>query len=521
MSPHENGADAPPRRASFTLGPVGSDKHADTPAPSRYHEKSISEDSEGSDGSSLHGSGSPGYLPDDVYEQTMGWWRAAIRRRLVRSVEWESKVIASMQAKIRTRFLDSYFVYTSSLGTHTFFMIALPACFFFGLHQLGRGIVFVVAMSGYVTSFLKDLICSPRPFAPPVTRLTIGSHHLEYGFPSTHSANGVAMALFGLMSITRLLASGAIADGAYTVGCVFLAWYTFSIVFGRLYTGMHSFTDVTAGSAAGALVWATYWACEDALEAWLASPGWDVPAIVATVCLIMVHKHPQPVDDCPCFEDAIAFISVIMGCFLGRWHSVKYGFDDEWYRTSMPGSAFAAPADAGLWLLFAALKMLLGTLVIFAWRLIAKPTLHILLPPTFRLLAQIFTLPHRRFYTPATDYKSVPAEKGLHPIPSVIDLPTQVEEVVDGDGLGRPSLRVPNGMKYRGGGGGKQGGAREKAGNGGELGLGLDSDVDVEYVKHYDADVLTKVFVYCGIALISVEALPMMFELTGMGVFSS
>jgi len=49
-------------------------------------------------------------------------------------------------------------------------------------------------------SFLKDLVCSPRPYAPPVTRLSkeqtisssvprlisrlaIGSHHLEYGFP--------------------------------------------------------------------------------------------------------------------------------------------------------------------------------------------------------------------------------------------------------------------------------------------------------------------------------------------------
>jgi len=49
-------------------------------------------------------------------------------------------------------------------------------------------------------SFLKDLVCSPRPYAPPVTRLSkeqtisssvprlisrlaIGSHHFEYSFP--------------------------------------------------------------------------------------------------------------------------------------------------------------------------------------------------------------------------------------------------------------------------------------------------------------------------------------------------
>jgi dihydrosphingosine 1-phosphate phosphatase len=83
------------------------------------------------------------------------------------------------------------------------------------------------------------------------------------------------MALFGLMYITRLLADGILSSGNYQLCCVLLAWYTFSIVYGRLYTGMHSFTDVTAGVACGAFVWAIYWACEDALESWIASPGWD------------------------------------------------------------------------------------------------------------------------------------------------------------------------------------------------------------------------------------------------------
>ena len=35
--------------------------------------------------------------PIDVYDATLSWWRAAIRRRLVKSVKWESTVIARMQ----------------------------------------------------------------------------------------------------------------------------------------------------------------------------------------------------------------------------------------------------------------------------------------------------------------------------------------------------------------------------------------------------------------------------------------
>lgn len=36
--------------------------------------------------------------------------------------------------------------------------------------------------------------------------------------------------------------------------------------------------------------------------------------------LAAVHYHPQPVDDCPCFEDAIAVLAVVLGTFMGHWY---------------------------------------------------------------------------------------------------------------------------------------------------------------------------------------------------------
>ena len=65
----------------------------------------------------------------------------------------------------------------------------------------------------------------------------------------------------------------------------------------------------------------------------------------------------------------------------------------------------------------------------------------------FRFLSQAIHLPHRIFYTPATEYKSVPSEFfhsstedrgagkfGLHPIPSVIDLPSRAGVLAGGGG---------------------------------------------------------------------------------------
>ena len=131
-----------------------------------------------------------------------------------------------------------------------------------------------------------------------------------------------------------------------------------------------------------------------------------------------------------------------------------------------------------------------------------------ILPPTFRLLAQAFTLPNRRFYTPATDYKNVPSELGLRPIPSVIDLPEHLgmEQEMDigtrssavGNGMGDAEVRI-RGVKMNGD------GARHPKGWGTVYGTGNGDrdwelekhgsekkhDSELKYgdaVKHYDAD---------------------------------
>jgi hypothetical protein len=96
-----------PRKAGFSIvpGPPATspalyEKSSTTPTDSRASSPIGSD----SDDSSIYASASPGYLPDDVYEQTMGWWRASIRRGIVKTVEWESNVIASMQVRTVLKF---------------------------------------------------------------------------------------------------------------------------------------------------------------------------------------------------------------------------------------------------------------------------------------------------------------------------------------------------------------------------------------------------------------------------------
>ncbi|KAF7348655.1 Sphingosine-1-phosphate phosphatase [Mycena venus] len=551
MAPAQRGADSVKRnQVSFTLsGPSSAaSSRTSSPAPTpptSFREEYLLEKVPLNDA---------GCRPMDVYDATLPAWRAA--------------------DAIRTPFLDSYFVYSSALGTHTFFMTFLPMLFFFGYPELGRGLIVVLCLGIYFTSVVKDLFCSPPTYYVPTLKSTpaIGTHHLEYGMPSTHSANAVSLALFFWAYIHELALPPApivpsVSFPAYVAFTISLAVYATSIVFGRLYTAMHSFSDCAVGVFLGAFLWlahtsfpgislslplpsaltaalhlpASYtytptlfrgWGWGALLDAWvLRTPSsLRVPFTLIPLALLAVNQHPQPVDDCPCFEDAIALGSVVLGMFVGRWGAVRWGAHVPGPGVVMPGSGWVLSSDgwetvergwgdAGVWWAAALAKMTFGILVIFAWRLVAKAALHRALPPTFRFLATLMRLPNRRFYTPATDYTSVPPLDALRPIPSVIDLPSTAGVEVGGIGSGSG---ISNGTGNGKGGLRRRAEAVEAARGGGAHVQESEAALDGEggEVKHYDADVLTKLIVYAGIAVIACEVMPVLFEKFGWGVRS-
>ena len=175
--------------------------------------------------------------------------------------------------------------------------------------------------------------------------------------------------------------SDAMSTLSYAITCICLAFYTFSIVFGRLYTGMHSFTDCAVGVTLGSSIWAAHHIWWAPVESWLAGastssphPSWVGPLIIIVLCGMMVHWHPQPAEDCPCFEDAIAFVSVVAGVLLAHWASIRVNFDDASLVSRMAGTALpflssspiAHPWDAAaLWWATAILKLTSGIAIIF------------------------------------------------------------------------------------------------------------------------------------------------------------
>ncbi|PWY98338.1 hypothetical protein BCV70DRAFT_202119 [Testicularia cyperi] len=428
----------------------------------------------GKDGDDSHQmTTSIGLQDDAVYDAYLPRPVALLRRLIVGLLRKEAPIHARHQKAVRRPWLDRYFVNTSLLGTHSFFLVFLPMVFWLGSPRFGRGLINVLAFGVYFSSAIKDLFCVPRPYSPPVTRLTIGTHHLEYGFPSTHSTNSVSIALYIYLWVRQFrhaAATAPLADvlaSAPGVGSsstsIFesylweagLLFYACSVVYGRIYAGMHSITDCIAGSALGAGITWVQWHYFDHIEDFIKINSWSVPLAIIPAGLLMVSVHPPPVDDCPCFEDAIAFVSVAMGVALARWAGIRY---DITLRTDPINHAFAhlgsngtsaqllkmaTPAlDAALKttpliqltavpapaapLVRKGLVLVIGLVNVLLLRVIVKTICKVVLPPTFRFVDKLigFSLP-RRHYTQAKDYNNIPLAD-LSAVPSVLDLPSQI-----------------------------------------------------------------------------------------------
>ena len=219
-----------------------------------------------------------------------------------------------------------------------------------------------------------------------------GSAALEYGFPSTHSTNAVSVAVYGLV----LLNSEDTAMSP-TVNLILQAityLYVFSIVIGRLYCGMHGFFDVIVGSSLGALLAFVQYTYGPIMEEYaLAGRNKEVLAVVLII-LVLVRIHPEPADDCPCFDDSVAFAGVLLGAQAAYWH------------LALTQAEFAvAPIPyriENLGIIKTTLRLVIGVLLLFTWRASAKPFLLRILPPVFRGLEKLGLILPRRFFTKAS-----------------------------------------------------------------------------------------------------------------------
>ncbi|EPS40193.1 hypothetical protein H072_5957 [Dactylellina haptotyla CBS 200.50] len=366
-------------------------------------------------------SGDPdaGLRPLDHYKTRLPRWRYTLRQKYLPLIRWETPYLASLQETLRSDPLDTYFAWSANLGTHTFFMIFLPICFWFGFTEFGSGLVRVLASGVFFSGFMKDFFCLPRPLSPPLHRITMsGSAALEYGFPSTHSTNAVSVALYSLLILRD---NPSLPDNQRLIYIILAALYATSIVFGRVYCGMHGFLDVIIGSILGVILAIGEFIYGPSINQWMWHGTWAAPLTITLVILVFVRIHPEPADPCPCFDDGVAFAAVIIGVEVGQWHYARTSYS---WNTPVPATVPYNYQSVGL--IFSLLRVVMGVLVIFVWREVAKSVLLKYLPPLFRFIGRIGLVLPRRYFLDAREYKTVPSHLPDETIPPIGHLPKMI-----------------------------------------------------------------------------------------------
>ncbi len=302
-------------------------------------------------------------------------------------------------------------------------MTMLPIAMWFGMNDIGRGLYRLLAWGVILSGIVKDLVCLPRPLSPPLQRITMsGSAALEYGFPSTHTTNAASVAVWALYQLhTNVTLSPTMRFVLQILAYVYVS----SIAFGRLYCGMHGFFDTAIGFSIGLFLALVQVLFGDEYDSRLATGSFWNPILIAVLMLIIVRMHPEPADDCPCFDDSVAFAGVLIGGEIAVWRYTHSPFS---ISDPVPGSTPYSLAQVG-WIK-TMIRVLLGVFIIFTWRATLKPLLFRILPPLFRIIERLSLDIPRRFFLKASQYNTIPPlRRDDNVIPSASDIPNLINSV--------------------------------------------------------------------------------------------
>ncbi|EPY52418.1 sphingosine-1-phosphate phosphatase [Schizosaccharomyces cryophilus OY26] len=316
-----------------------------------------------------------GHKSQRYYRQLFGKasLRYQLREFLLPYVRRESLYLHKIQTHTRRSWLDNYFSYSATLGTHVFFMLALPIFFWSGCINFTLDITQLFAAGVYVSGIVKDFLCLPRPLSPPLIRLTLSSDaECEYGFPSTHTTNAVSTGCYSIFFLISV--KDSISPLKFSSLLLLSLVYIFSISLGRIYCGMHGFMDVSVGSLMGLFLACIQWKYGDLFHSICTSASFHVPIGVAALSLYLIWLHPLPAEQCICIDDSISFVSVIMGIDMGTW-------------LSSPESINYLISDINAFFLIRfMLRVIFGVTMILFWKSFAKQVLLSVLPQIYKTL---------------------------------------------------------------------------------------------------------------------------------------
>jgi membrane-associated phospholipid phosphatase len=316
-----------------------------------------------------------GNYPHIHYEAKIHPIRFKMRQWLLPYIRKETPILHNLQQKYRNPFLDFYFSYSANLAAHTFYVLMLPLPIWLGYGIVSRDMIHVLGYGIFFSGYIKDFCCLPRPRSPPLHRITLSGYTAkEYGFPSSHSANATGVSTLLLYQILNNWESFSSRFTLITTVLLLVLYYA-TLIIGRIYCGMHGFLDISTGAIIGFLCSIIRTAFRHIWDDKLVIGSAYGPLISIVVNYSLIYFHVYPVDDCPCFDDSVAFIGVVIGLDISQWIYVNSSYNSLKYGVEGMSAIDIPYSYEELGLVKTVLRVVLGVSLVMIWKEISKPLL--------------------------------------------------------------------------------------------------------------------------------------------------
>ena len=222
-------------------------------------------------------------------------------------------IIQSLQTPLTLKFMKA----VSFLGEEEFYTILLTVMIWLVDHQLGRLTALLMSLCGYITGVLKNIFCLPRPPSPPINPVVEAE---DWAFPSHHSVMGVSLPWYIWLYVYVNYQWSPVAS---TVLFLTIGTWSFSVMFGRMYLGVHSPIDIVCGGLLGMVLLLLWLQADMAIISSLQSGQYILLGLGLILFLFSIHPDPHP-KSCVYIETVI-MTTVCYGISIGHYLGLHVG----------------------------------------------------------------------------------------------------------------------------------------------------------------------------------------------------
>lgn len=299
-----------------------------------------------------------------------------LRHKLLDGILVGAPVLTSIQ-RYRTPARTVLMKMISFLGTEDFYTVLFLAICWALDSRLGRLFGVLMGIGFYAAGFLKASLRLPRPEWPSIKP---EEEAYDWALPSHHSLLGTILPWYIWIYVNLHVELTSLQ-----LACLFvmIALWSFSVMFSRLYLGVHSPADIVSGGFVGVLILSLWLQLDDIVDNFISHQTIETVLQSTLFIAILLYLHPKCDPGNPSFTDNCCLAGVICGLIFARsQRSRLLGFlslqETLPHETTLTKFAYLS-----------AMRLLVGALAIFG----ARSILKFVIQNSVKMLYKLLNLP--------------------------------------------------------------------------------------------------------------------------------